>query len=259
MPSIIRSLPGVSRNTGKDTVLIVVDEIHVREGWNPRKNIDHEKLEEFKEWIRSNGVKELPPVKVRIIKTSEGTDKIELVAGHRRLQACKELIAEGYPIAGLRAETVSTNNEAELLSLAGSENSNEPLTPNEEASLYKRLMNFNWDVGMVARNQGKSITHVYSRLELLQAEVPLATAIEEKEVPLATAVQIVKKSRKTGVSQEALLAHHKATHVDRRKVRNHPQTAENYIRSVLMPLVEKYGHDQVQAVLDGIDEFIGEE
>lgn len=249
MPAAIRTRhPEIGR--GKEVFMVPVEMITIREGWNPRTTLE---VEDLKAFIKNNGngVVVLPPIKVRMVG-----DTIELIAGHRRVQAVKELIAEGEPIKGLPAQVETVTNDADLLAIAISENNGVNLTPTEEALAFKRLVNYGWDVPAIATKIGKSTTHVYARLEMLEATPEVTEAHAEGSLTITDMVKIVKKAKVTGVSQEALLAHHRANKVDKRKTRHHPQTMENHIRSVLLPLVDQYGYDNVKEVFKALPEFL---
>lgn len=255
MPSATAKMEHVS--TGIKTWLIEdLDLIHRIPGLNTRSLEREQDIDDLVAFIHANGIRDLPPIRV-VVRKVEGVDTIFLTKGHRRVGAFRRAKAEGAPIAGIYAIVDKDMDEADLVAGSISENQGLPLTPEEEAHAYERLVKFGWDVAKIATRTGKSTTHVYGRLELLDANEELSTAVKDKEISTTKAVEIVKKSRKTGVSQEALLAHHKATHVDRRKVPH--KTAENHIRSVLMPLVEQYGREQVTSVLEGLEAFLEDE
>jgi ParB/RepB/Spo0J family partition protein len=255
MPSPTAKMDHVS--TGIKTWLIEdLDLIHRIEGLNTRSLEREQDIDDLVAYIHANGIRDLPPIRV-VIRKVEGVDTIFLTKGHRRVGAFRRAKAEGAPIAGIYAIVDKDMDEAELVAGSISENQGLPLTPEEESRAFDRLMRFGWDVPKIATKIGKSTTHVYARLELLDADTSLSTAVKDKEISTTDAVKIVKKAKKTGLSQEDLLAHHKATHTDGRKTRHHPGTAENHIRSMLIPLVEKYGYDQVEKVMHELPEFVG--
>lgn len=138
----------------------------------PRKHFDQQALDELAQSIRAYGL--ISPVQVR--KLSE--DLYELVAGERRLRACR--------IAGLKeipAIVVEVSEEDSAV-LAIMENiQRENLSFFEEARSYAQLMEY---YGMtqeqVARVLGKSQAFVANKIRLLRLDPDIAGTIENKRL-----------------------------------------------------------------------------
>ena len=191
MPSAIKSMDGVHH--GFDQWNIEPEKIHIRPGFNPR-GIPYEELyvDDLKDFIRANGVRPLPALRVCL-----RNGRIELVMGHRRLKAIRELIAEGEPIKTVACQQETILADDKLLALAISENQGLALTPLQEAEAYKRLVNFNWTVEEIARSIGKSAGHIYDRLRLTEAEMEVKQAIQDGTVTVTDAVAVIKEASKT--------------------------------------------------------------
>lgn len=154
-------------------------------------------LDDLKASIRVNGVKS--PIKLR----SNGKGKLELVDGHRRIEACRELLEEYQqleqeppkvdgrdvcmPLAMMLPEGMG---EQEVMVEMLVSNDGKPLLPMEEAMLLKRLKDTGISAAEVARRVGKSVAHVTNRLSLLGADQAVKDAVEAKEITLTDAVEI---------------------------------------------------------------------
>ena len=244
MPSAIKSMDGVHH--GFDQWNIEPEKIHIRPGFNPR-GIPYEELyvDDLKDFIRANGVRPLPALRVCL-----RTGRIELVMGHRRLKAIRELIAEGEPIKTVACQQETILADDKLLALAISENQGLALTPIQEAEAYKRLLNYNWTVEEIARNIGKSAGHIYDRLRLTEAEIEIRQAIQDGSVTLTDAVAVIKEASKTGGDQKIILKKRQATKVDKRVKSARDIPIEQRIWDELCPLVIKYGAEMVYEVLE---------
>lgn len=136
---------------------------------NPRKHHDEVKLNELADSVRSKGV--LQPLLVRPIP---GAVALEIVAGHRRWIAAQR--------AGLLEAPclVRDYSDAEVIEIQVIENAQrEDVLPYEEGAGYKMLLDRGlYDVQTLAAKVGKSLSHVYGRLKLLdlceEARVQLA-------------------------------------------------------------------------------------
>jgi ParB family chromosome partitioning protein len=122
----------------------------------PRKNFSQESLQELAESIKIHGI--IQPIVVRSIEGG-----YELVAGERRLRACK--------IAGLHTikAVVQTFTDRQLAELALIENlQREDLNPIEEAEAYQKLIDeFNLTQEQLSLRLGKSRSAIANTLRLL--------------------------------------------------------------------------------------------
>ena len=135
--------------------LISINEISISK-FQTRKKFDEEKLKELSESITKNGL--LQPIIVR-----KGKKNFELVAGERRLKACKLVgIDEIHAI-------VSDFDDRKAFESGLIENlQREDLTSIEEGEGYNRLMNeFNYTQEELAIIVSKSRSHVANLLRLI--------------------------------------------------------------------------------------------
>lgn len=142
--------------------IIPLDQIH-RSSSNPRKHFDEAKLQELADSIKSKGV--LQPIVVRPNKKG-----FEVVAGERRFRASK--LAEQDDIPAIVRELT----DEEVLEIQVIENSQrEDVHPMEEAQGFKALLASATYTALpaieaietLAGKLGKSTSHVYQRLKLL--------------------------------------------------------------------------------------------
>jgi ParB family chromosome partitioning protein len=115
-------------------------------------------LDELMASIRNHGL--IQPIIVRIIK-----DGYELVAGHRRFEACRRLRWRKVPCLVLELD----DKEAYEVQLV--ENiQRESLNPLEEAEYYKEYVsNYGWgSITQLAKKIGKSQEYISHRLQLLK-------------------------------------------------------------------------------------------
>lgn len=176
--------------------------IVVQEGWNPRSSIDTAALEELKASIRDNGFYPDKPLLLH-----RRVDQLVVISGHRRLQAVLELIDEGVPLVAIPAVLDQSGDQGDLLARALAANQNGvALDPLDEANGFRRLIGYGWEPKRIAEKVGRSVSHVYSRLKLLEAEPEVLQAIETKDITATDAVRVVKQSGRNGVSQSAALA-----------------------------------------------------
>ena len=135
--------------------LIPINEISLSK-FQIRKKFDEEKLKELSESIIKNGL--LQPIIVR-----KGKKNFELVAGERRLKACKLVgIDEIHAV-------VSNFDDRKAFESGLIENlQREDLTSIEEAEGYSRLMNeFNYTQEELAKIVSKSRSHIANLLRLI--------------------------------------------------------------------------------------------
>ncbi len=134
----------------------------------PRKNFDEEGLDELAESIRQVGL--IQPLVVR--RVGEG---YELVAGERRLRACKRLGMSEVPCL---VEAVMVEQESTLVALI--ENlQRENLHYLEEAECYETLIsNYNLTQEELATRLGKSQSAVANKLRVLRLPQKVKDAMQ---------------------------------------------------------------------------------
>lgn len=173
--------------------------IKIMPDFNPRQGIGD--LTELKESIRANGFYRDKP----LLLHQRGAD-LFVVSGHRRLQACLELIKEGVRIFSVPAVLEQEADPAVLLARALAANQNsEPLGSMDEARAFKKLQGYGWEPKQIAANVGRSVSHVYGRLKLLEALPEVLAAQARGEITQTDVVRVVEKAGKAGVSQGEVL------------------------------------------------------
>ena len=149
---------------------IAIDTIH-ESATNPRRTFDEAKLQELAESTRTNGL--IQPITVR--PNSAG---FEIVAGARRFRAAQ--LAELF---SLPARIVDID-DAQTLEWQLVENSQRvDVHPYEEAQGFQRLLDMPaYDVATLVEKSGKSASHVYARLSLLQLIPSTAEAFSAERI-----------------------------------------------------------------------------
>jgi ParB family chromosome partitioning protein len=143
---------------------IAIDQIH-ESTTNPRKTFDESKLHELADSIRQHGL--IQPITVR-----PNADGFEIVAGARRFRAAQ--LAEQFAVPARIVDI----DDAQTIQWQIIENSLRiDVHPYEEASGYRQLLELpGYDVPTIAQQTGKSASHIYARLSLLQLIPPIADA-----------------------------------------------------------------------------------
>jgi len=149
---------------------LAIDTIH-ESTTNPRRTFDESKLHELAESIRANGL--IQPITVR--PNSQG---FEIVAGARRYRAAQ--LAELFSVPARIVEI----DDATALEWAITENAlREDVHPYEEAQGYQRLLDMpGYDVATLVEKTGKSASHIYARLSLLQLIPLVAEAFTQERI-----------------------------------------------------------------------------
>ena len=160
-------------STGKN--LISINEISLSR-FQARRKFEHEKLEELSQSIQKIGL--IQPIIVR-----KGKKKFELVAGERRLKACKLAGIDEIPAI------VSDFDDRKAFESGLIENiQREDLTSIEEAEGYNRLMNeFNYTQEELAKIVSKSRSHVANLLRLISLPTQVKKYILDGKLSLGHA------------------------------------------------------------------------
>ena len=146
----------------------------VRNKFQPRKNFDKEKMEELTNSIRKRGI--IQPIIVR--KSSNHSDKFEIIAGERRWQAAQNAGLHEVPIVEIKADDLKSLEFAIVENVQRSD-----LNPIEEAQGYKKLIDeFDYDQEKVSKFIGKSRAHVTNCLRLLSLPNEVILLIEENKL-----------------------------------------------------------------------------
>jgi ParB family chromosome partitioning protein len=149
---------------------LAIDQIH-ESTTNPRKTFDEAKLWELAESIKHNGL--IQPITVR--PNNQG---FEIVAGARRYRAAQ--LAELFSVPARIVEI----DDAQALEWQLVENSQRvDVHPYEEAQGFQRLLDIpGYDVAALVEKSGKSASHVYARLSLLQLIPAVAEAFTQERI-----------------------------------------------------------------------------
>jgi ParB family chromosome partitioning protein len=149
----------------------------------PRKIFSEEELDALTSSIKKYGV--LQPM---VVVQKEGTDRFLLVAGERRLRACRRAGVEQVPVV-VRDE----KNERENLILAMVENLQRAnLNPIEEALAYEVLLEeHGCSQEELAQQMGKDRSTLSNYLRLLRLPAAVKTSISQGRLSMAHAKQLL--------------------------------------------------------------------
>jgi len=146
----------------------------VRSKFQPRKSFDKEKMEELTSSIKERGI--IQPIIVR--RSSEHSDKFEIIAGERRWQAAQNAGLHAVPVIEIEADNLKSLEFAIVENVQRSD-----LNPIEEALGYKKLIDdFKYDQEKVSKFIGKSRAHVTNCLRLLSLPAEVILLIEKNEI-----------------------------------------------------------------------------
>ncbi len=146
----------------------------VRNKFQPRKNFDKEKMAELTNSIRERGI--IQPIIVR--KSSDQSNKFEIIAGERRWQAAQNAGLHEIPVVEIEADNLKSLEFAIVENVQRSD-----LNPIEEAKGYKKLIDeFDYDQEKVSKFIGKSRAHVANCMRLLLLPHEVILLIEENKI-----------------------------------------------------------------------------
>tara|TARA_B000000460_G_scaffold121549_1_gene85597 strand:+ start:4209 stop:5078 length:870 start_codon:yes stop_codon:yes gene_type:complete len=195
LSSEIDDLDIKEESSGKN--LVSIKEISLSK-FQARKKFNQDKLRELSESIEKNGL--IQPIIIR-----KGKKNFELVAGERRLKACK--------LIGLKeiSAIISNFDDRKAFESGLIENlQREDLTCIEEAEAYNRLMNeFNYTQEELASIVSKSRSHVANLLRLVTLPKEIKKFILDEKISLGHArclvgyvgaIQLAKRIVKEGLS-----------------------------------------------------------
>lgn len=149
---------------------VAIDQIH-ESTTNPRQTFEQSKLEELAESIRQHGL--IQPITVR-----PNSDGFEIVAGARRFRAAQ--LAELF---SLPARIVELTDAAAMEWQLVENSQRVDVHPYEEAQGFQRLLDLpGYDVTALVLKSGKSASHIYARLSLLQLIPEVAQAFTEERI-----------------------------------------------------------------------------
>lgn len=163
--------------------------------FNPRKTFDPAKLAELAESIKAVGI--LQPILVRPVGKG-----FEAVFGHRRLRAA--ILAGVRPIPAM-VQALSDSQAARLQALENLQR--EDLDPIEEAQGYLDLITVHCLTKQdMAEHIGKSRTHIYSQLKLLDLCFEARELVRQGLLPKELAIEVARLPIVGPLNQMAALA-----------------------------------------------------
>ncbi|GAA1919604.1 ParB/RepB/Spo0J family partition protein [Streptantibioticus ferralitis] len=140
----------------------------------PRKFFDEAALNELVGSIKENGL--LQPVVVRPVEGGEAP--YMLIAGERRWRACKEA---GLKVVPAKVIEGTSEEQAYVLSIAENVNRSD-MTIMEEAGAYADLKAAGWTPAKIAKQFGKTETHITWRLGLLTLRPEVAEMVDKGQI-----------------------------------------------------------------------------
>ncbi|MER6011503.1 ParB/RepB/Spo0J family partition protein [Streptomyces bluensis] len=140
----------------------------------PRKFFDEAQQAELTESIKENGL--LQPVVVRPVEGAEVP--YTLIAGERRWRSCKEA---GLEVVPAKVIEDASEEQAYVLSIAENVNRSD-MTIMEEAGAYADLKAAGWSPARIAKQFGKTETHITWRLGLLTLRPEVAEMVDKGQI-----------------------------------------------------------------------------
>ncbi|OHV08888.1 ParB/RepB/Spo0J family partition protein [Kushneria phosphatilytica] len=153
----------------------------VRGRYQPRRDIQPERLDELAASIRRQGV--MQPIVVRPLPDASGEQRFEIIAGERRWRAAQLAELETIP-----AVVRELDDEAALAMSLIENIQRENLNPVEESVALRRLMDeFELTQQQVADTLGKSRAQIANLLRLLALEESVQTLLERGDLDVGHA------------------------------------------------------------------------
>ncbi|MDN0193845.1 ParB/RepB/Spo0J family partition protein [Streptomyces sp. S.PNR 29] len=140
----------------------------------PRKFFDEAQQEELTGSIKENGL--LQPVVVRPVEGAEVP--YMLIAGERRWRSCQ---AAGLEVIPAKVIEDASEEKAYVLSIAENVN-RQDMTIMEEAGAYADLKAAGWTPAKIAKQFGKTETHITWRLGLLTLRPEVAEMVDKGQI-----------------------------------------------------------------------------
>ena len=213
--------------------LVQINEISLSK-FQARKKFNQEKLKELSESIEKNGL--IQPIILR-----KGKKNFELIAGERRLKACK--------LIGLKeiSSIISNFDDRKAFESGLIENlQREDLTCIEEAEGYNRLMNeFNYTQEELSSIVSKSRSHVANLLRLVTLPKEIKKLLLDEKITLGHArclvgyvgaIELAKRIIKEGLSVRYVenLFHKGDLNEKRKDINNKKEIKEKDADTVLL-------------------------
>jgi ParB family chromosome partitioning protein len=170
-----------------DRMLVDPRNIVMVDGFNVRTDLGN--IEEL-----ANSILEMGLQVPLMAKKVRGSDKYELVDGHRRFTAVKYLLDKGHDIPYVDIIPFNGNEEDRVLAMITTGTGQKSLTEMEQAEAIKRLINFHYKPEEIAKKIGKSIPHVYNLIALSKVSKKIKEVIGSGDISGTTVVQIVRQT-----------------------------------------------------------------
>ncbi len=177
----------INKTKKKDVFLVDPRSIIFNADENPRKfyGTPAEK-KELRESIRTNGVE----VALKVMNTPEGP---VLKHGFRRMDAVMSIIEEGVDIKYVKCEAVGRGySEADALLDHIILNSGRPLTPMEQANVFKSLIKLEWTQVQIAERTGMTQSNVSNILKLADLPMKVQNMINNGQVSSTMVLSLLK-------------------------------------------------------------------
>ncbi len=159
----------------------------------PRKNFAEAELEDLANSIREKGI--LQPILVRPVKGA--SDSFEIVAGERRWRAAQRAKLHDVPVV------IREMADSEAFELAIVENvQREDLNAIEEAAAYHELIDhFKYTQEQIAKEVGKSRSHVANTVRLLRLPDSVKAMIRDGQLTAGHARTLIGRAGRRGPRQ----------------------------------------------------------
>jgi len=204
----------------------------IKGDFNPRKNFDSEHIRQLAGSIRRDGLWN------PIILRERHDGKYDLIAGECRLRAVKRIGR-----TKIRARVLRINDEEAKLLALKTNVMRRDLNPIEEAQGIKKLADMEWSAKKIAKHLNKSLTWVYTRMQLIEnaseglqnavltEQLPLTSAVKRSELPEALQGPVASKA-----IQERLNTKEIAKLVDLLKMARNDSNIEFFLRTPMKDL-----------------------
>lgn len=188
MSSEKRGLSSISEGRS-DILRVDPRKLHIKNDWNCRDISSAENKEHIETLMLS-----ITEVGVREPLTVYWEDNKAWVAdGHCRLLATMQAIKNGADIKTLPVKSeLRYSSDADRLFSQQLRNAGKPFTVLEQAKLFKRLLDFGWQQGDIAKKAGMSPARVSQILDYNTMPEGVKTMVQAGQVAPSTAMAVVK-------------------------------------------------------------------
>ena len=203
----------------------------------PRDEFDDSKMDELVESIKENGI--LQPLAVRSLTKN----KVELIAGERRLRAAKKAGLTKVPVY-----YIDVDSEENMMEYALVENiQRDNLNPLEEAAGYALLSEkYGLSHKQIAKRVGKSRSEISNKIRLLKLSPQIRNSLRKKEINYGHAKAIGELSEN---KIQKILSHIKR---DKLSVRD----TESLIKKLSFKSIKKKYDSKLLLYIEGLENKI---